>query len=531
MNILSYSLIALSWYTVLGNSTNYVLLAFLILTLMSYMWLLRRISFLQQKSDFCLKAIHKTNNSLMNTRSMLEDLASGNIPYSISTLIKRIAEQTGDIIHSNKGALSLYERKSVGNFNTDEYELYTYLTSLINHSREYAEHCGVKLNVCKDAGYGGCHINETALTAALQGLVERSIENTPPEGSVDLVVSCQDGRWSLEISNCPSVKGYQRYLGLFFTSMKVSCSGNLRFIWQVVRSHGGKITGYELGSSSYYKITIPLSEDNPLMEEISNTSKLPHILLVMKDKELSGYLQTALSRLYRVSVYEHYENISDSITHWNTDIILVDEAAGDIRLCSEIKSNKRTSDVTVLLLTASEDVEDREEIKECGADGFLPRLVHTERLRTELHAVMEERKQKVERVIKLVNTDTSADFSQDLMLSEADAGIMRKINGILEAHLTEICKREELARDLGVCRTNLYTLVRRITMVSPTYYILSFKMEKAKKLLLARQYTVEETATLVGYGNGRYFGKQFKKYCGVSPKEYVKKHGKQFWPR
>lgn len=532
MNILSYSLIAFVWNSASGNSVNYVLVAFLILVLMNYMWLLRKTSFWQQKSDFCLNAIHKANDSLVNTKLILEDLLSDSITSLVSTHIKRVAEQIDDVVCSNKSVLSLYEGKNTGKPGTEEYELYTYLTSLIHRNREHAENCGVKLNVCKDAGYRGCHINETTLTAALQGLVERSIDNTPPNGSVNIAVSCLDDHWNLEISNCPLAKDYKRCLGLLFTSIKIWCCGSLRLVWQIVKSHGGKITGYELGESVYYKVTLPLNddkrEDNPAVEGTTDTGKLPHILLIMEDKELSDYLKTALSRSYRVSVYAHYEQITIPISNDNTDIVIID--AEDSQLCSRIKTNKQTSDVKILLLTTSNDADVLKELKEGRADRILPRLVPVEKLKAELSSLREESERQFERVRRLVNTNFSAGYPEDLMLSEEDAEIMRKINEFLEKHLSERFKIKMLASELRVCPTKLYTLMKRITNVSTTCYILSFRMERAKKKLLTRQYKVGEIATMVGYNNDKYFGKEFKKYCDFAPREYMKKHAKTGCP-
>lgn len=530
MNILSYSLIALVWDSASGNSVNYVLVAFLILVLMNYMWLLRKTSFLQQKSDFCVNTIHKTNDSLVNSKLTLEDLLSANIPPAVCTQIKRVVGQIDDVMSSNKSAFSLYEGKNTGKLETEEYELYTYLTSLIHHNREHAENCRVKLNVCKDAGYRGCHINETALTAALQGLVERTIENTPPEGSVNVAVSCLDDRWNLEISNCSLAKDYKRCLGVLFTSVKVCCCGSLRLVWQIVKSHGGRITGCELGQSVYYKITVPVNddkrEDDHGVGDTTDTGKLPHIILIMEDKELSDYLKAALAGLYRVSVYAHYERNAISISNENTDFIIIDAEAEDGELCSRIKTGKQTSDVKVILLTTSNDEGVLKELEECRADRVLPRLVSVEKLKAELLSIREENEQQLEWVRKLVNTNFSAGYPEDLMLSEEDAEIMRKINEFLEKHLGERFKIKMLASELRVCPTKLYMLMKRITNVSTTCYTLAFRMEQAKKLLLTRQYKVGEIATMVGYNNDKYFGKEFKKYCDFAPREYMKKHGK-----
>lgn len=51
-------------------------------------------------------------------------------------------------------------------------------------------------------------------------------------------------------------------------------------------------------------------------------------------------------------------------------------------------------------------------------------------------------------------------------------------------------------------------------------YLNEYRMEKAKVFLLDRTLSIQEIAEKVGMPNGKYFGDAFKKWCGVSPREY-----------
>ncbi len=48
-------------------------------------------------------------------------------------------------------------------------------------------------------------------------------------------------------------------------------------------------------------------------------------------------------------------------------------------------------------------------------------------------------------------------------------------------------------------------------------------MQKAQQLLEERKLKVYEVSEMVGYHNIDYFYKKFKKYIGISPKEFQKK--------
>ncbi|MBM7541597.1 response regulator transcription factor [Amphibacillus cookii] len=54
-------------------------------------------------------------------------------------------------------------------------------------------------------------------------------------------------------------------------------------------------------------------------------------------------------------------------------------------------------------------------------------------------------------------------------------------------------------------------------------YLERIRIEKAKQILSNKPYKVYKVSELVGYSNMDYFYKKFKKYVGMSPKEYQKK--------
>ena len=59
--------------------------------------------------------------------------------------------------------------------------------------------------------------------------------------------------------------------------------------------------------------------------------------------------------------------------------------------------------------------------------------------------------------------------------------------------------------------------------MAPHKYLLSIRMEKAKELLIAGQYSVAETAMLCGYESISNFSTTFKNVVGISPIDYKKK--------
>ena len=48
-------------------------------------------------------------------------------------------------------------------------------------------------------------------------------------------------------------------------------------------------------------------------------------------------------------------------------------------------------------------------------------------------------------------------------------------------------------------------------------------MERAMQLLKDSRYQITDISAKVGYSNGNYFGKSFKKFTGVTPSQYREK--------
>lgn len=64
------------------------------------------------------------------------------------------------------------------------------------------------------------------------------------------------------------------------------------------------------------------------------------------------------------------------------------------------------------------------------------------------------------------------------------------------------------------------TYFKNETGMTLNQYITDFRIKKAKQLLTDPRNKVNEISTAVGYSDGNYFAKSFRKYTGLSPSEY-----------
>ncbi len=69
----------------------------------------------------------------------------------------------------------------------------------------------------------------------------------------------------------------------------------------------------------------------------------------------------------------------------------------------------------------------------------------------------------------------------------------------------------------------LCTFFKSETGTTLNQYITEYRMDKAKQLLVDPRNKITEISDKVGYNDGNYFGKSFKKIVGLSPSEYREK--------
>lgn len=93
----------------------------------------------------------------------------------------------------------------------------------------------------------------------------------------------------------------------------------------------------------------------------------------------------------------------------------------------------------------------------------------------------------------------------------------------IDADLSNKLTVQELCKKLHVSKNRLYTAFDKYLDTTITEYVNTKRIQKAKILLKATDDPIYKIAENVGINNYTYFCKLFKKFCGMTPKEYKKK--------
>ncbi|SFF01928.1 two-component system, response regulator YesN [Paenibacillus algorifonticola] len=107
---------------------------------------------------------------------------------------------------------------------------------------------------------------------------------------------------------------------------------------------------------------------------------------------------------------------------------------------------------------------------------------------------------------------------------ESEPTIVEQIEQYVKSRMSEEVSREEIASLLHFNPAYLSRLFKKETGSSLTDYIVSQRMEYAKKLLSESDLKVSDVAEITGYSNFSYFSRLFKKQEGYSPIEFRKRY-------
>ena len=510
-----------------------------------------------EKLKIAMNMLHTTYTPLILLRNQLEELKTGNLPESLSQQVEEALGYTECIIYCNRNIVTLNKvnKKILPKTSTVNLELSSYITSIVNQCRPYADSRRIQLTVSECSDCVSCRINENIMTAALQHLISKLILVSDLGCCISINITHTIDSWQLQITNCEIA---DKRVGKMFPFIPVIFPiygySDLWTVRKIIRLHGGKINGYRHGKSFAFQIVIPTDchcrnqECSAIKHSSTNTKNkakkssesdkddtpntktkdTSHILLVMADGAFRNYLRKALSRYFQISVLKDPDLLKDTVVRQNPDAIIIDDNVngtnGDA-LSFRIKTDKMIGYIPVVLLIRAFDNESYLSHLGSGADRLELRTESICRLRANIRMLVENRMVLRERV-KLFLSDAvfpMVPTKEEMETENTDQIFMDKVNKILEKNLsTDKYTIDKLSIDIGMSRTAFYSRIREITGNPPENYIYSFKMDRALKLLASQQYTVSEIAGMLGYCDAKYFGKKFKDFYHVCPTDYIK---------
>lgn len=243
------------------------------------------------------------------------------------------------------------------------------------------------------------------------------------------------------------------------------------------------------------------------------------ILLVEDDEDLALYLEKQIGKRYQILRAENGRKALEILSNHPVNLIVSDVSMNEIdgfELCKKIKEDINLCHIPIILLTAQTDVNSQIKGVESGADVYLTKPVSLSFLYAQINGMLQKRKQLIELL-----TSNPKTVLQSIVGHDEDKKFISRMEEIIIDNLSNTnFSVNELAQQMYVSRSSLYTKVSAISDLTPNEFINLIRLRKAAQYLSKGEYKINEICYLVGYNSPSYFTRCFVKQFGISPKEY-----------
>lgn len=259
--------------------------------------------------------------------------------------------------------------------------------------------------------------------------------------------------------------------------------------------------------------------DKPKRKRVAASRR---ILFVDDDKELRDYIRRQLEESgYKITTADNGADALKIINEGNIDLVICDvkmPVMDGLTFLRLMKSNVDTHHIPVIMLSSKNEIADRIEGWDKGADGYLGKPFNIEELDTLIDNLIGNRLKLKGKFSGAQNVDASKAAPE---LKGNDEALMEKIMSIINSQIDNPdLNVEMLGRSVGISRVQLHRKLKDIIGMTPSDFIRNIRLKRACTLLQKPDVDVTQVAYAVGFSSQPHFSTAFKRYTGFSPTEY-----------
>ena len=404
--------------------------------------------------------------------------------------------------------------------------------------------------------------DEDKIGKTVMNLLSNAFKFTPEGGRVDVALEMQQekpDRLSIKVSDTGigiKDEDKERIFERFYqveqeASDHHQSTGSgigLSLVRDFVMLHGGSVRVVDnVGSGSVFLIELPVKrckreellsgreEEIPLEElpdeeegeeEDGSEREKPLAVIVDDNADLIEFMKESLNLYFRVQSASNGREAWSMIPELMPDIIVSDVMMPEMdgnELCHLVKTDKRTSVIPVILLTAKQAVEDKVEGLTIGVDDYMTKPFMVEILILRMRKLIElSGRNRTDKIKTRIDPEPS-----EIAITSMDEKLVENAIKYVEENIARCdLSVKELSHELGMSRVHLYKKLLQITGKTPIEFIRVIRLKRAAQLLRESQRNVSEIAYQCGFNNPKYFSKYFKDEFGVLPSVYQEKEGK-----
>ncbi|WP_366935720.1 substrate-binding domain-containing protein [uncultured Bacteroides sp.] len=390
-------------------------------------------------------------------------------------------------------------------------------------------------------------------------LLSNAFKFTPENGKVTVRLASlakEDSRWiRFTVSNTGSMISAEHIRNIFDRFYKIDMhhagSGiGLALVKAFVELHGGTISvESDEKQGTVFTVDLPVRtcacetsslEESPV-SSVSEASSLndalpieeeeleknydsskPSVLIIDDNADIRSYVHGLLHTDYTViEAADGSEGIRKAMKYV-PDLIISDvmmPGIDGIECCRRLKSELQTCHIPVILLTACSLDEQRIQGYDGGADSYISKPFSSQLLLARVRNLIDSHRR-----LKQFFGDGQTLAKEDVC--DMDKDFVEKFKALIDAKMGDSnLNVEDLGKDMGLSRVQLYRKIKSLTNYSPNELLRIARLKKAASLLASSDMTVSEIGYEVGFSSPSYFAKCYKEQFGESPTDLLKRKG------
>ena len=257
-------------------------------------------------------------------------------------------------------------------------------------------------------------------------------------------------------------------------------------------------------------------------EERNYDSSRMSVLVIDDNADIRSYIHGLLSAEYSVIEAANGSEGIRKAMKYVPDLIISDvmmPGIDGIGCCRRLKSELQTCHIPVILLTACSLDEQRIQGYDGGADSYISKPFSSQLLLARIHNLIDSHQR-----LKQFFGDRQTLAKEDIC--DLDKDFVEKFKALIEEKMGDSeLNVEDLGREMGLSRVQLYRKIKSLTNYAPNELLRMSRLKRAASLLASSGMTVAEIAYEVGFTSPSYFTKCYKEQFGESPTEFLKRKG------
>ncbi len=249
--------------------------------------------------------------------------------------------------------------------------------------------------------------------------------------------------------------------------------------------------------------------------------RLPLVLVVEDHSDVRRYLAQHLQSSYRVLEAGEGQTAFKLAVKHIPDVIISDvmmPRMDGYELCTRLKEDIRTSHIPIILLTARAGEESKMTGLEIGADDYLTKPFNARELLVRVRNLIEQRR-RLQRHIRREGLLETLPVTMSLV----EKTFQQRLQEATEAGIEqEGFGPRQLSQTLGMSGRTLQRKIHALTGQSPSAFIRSVRLRRARQLLEQGVGNVSQICFKVGFENLPYFTRCFKEEFGMPPSQVLK---------